>query len=511
MFAYNSELVANLTSGQPAIESDLKSYLVNNEFEILFISQNNDLFIEFFNYLDNNNCKNTLRLINDIQEIEPVELPLQKCEAILCDLQSNDLTLQLTAKLLEYCPAKTFIIGLTDGVDLSEKILNSPELLRFSGTVDISNGWEGPWAEIKKIWFAWRHPSMTSRIEDVSVDDVLQMVDSGRWTSTINIYGRSDTILSGNQKNKTKVKRGFMSFLKGKIKTAWSSDKEGVNALYDLLSIKEGHLQVMNSFIKPLGKKINGTIPEILMSYYVTLDENNAKSSDDYNTELIYDVDQNDAVTIHVETSNESPEKQNNQEPQITLFNSVDDWWRINKENLKILINNNATTQFPLRWMRERELLKLTRSAFNSRFLLFMCDSPSIIEILQMYGKEYNDKRVTGKTTPVMRLGQVTHNSLYFIFTALRKVSPIFSHYPCVLWAHSKNILPLVENAKFLNHSALIIVTPNVEEIIDLKTEIQEKVPGTCKFIPLNPDKSKSQILLEIFQTLSGISSGKGK
>jgi uncharacterized protein len=163
-------------------------------------------------------------------------------------------------------------IGLIDGPVLDETTLSLPACSRLTDFVNMQESWSDIGRHISDIRYSWGKPLMMSKIEEVPISDILQMIAIGRWNAMLQIQGRN--VLSKTPGKRTVERmRGNIYFWNGEPLAAWSSLHEGVQAVCDLLSLKQGILKATRPLSPPPFRNIRMDMQDILMSYAVNLDE----------------------------------------------------------------------------------------------------------------------------------------------------------------------------------------------------------------------------------------------
>ena len=232
--------------------------------DTLLVSRDLTLFKQLSSFLKEFEPERTPVLIDNRASFAAFEDSLKQCDVMICDIRTNYAEFELGASAIECVPVHALTIGLTDDNRCDQEVLGWPQHLRLGGIIDNRNGWFANWHQIVAIGQAWHNPLMVSRIEEVPVSDVLQMISTGRRNTIVHIEG-----YGGGEQPATKAAPllGCISFYQGEPQTAWSWRNAGIEAIFDLLSIKQGILQVIKSLCAPTIRNVFLQTEEILLAH----------------------------------------------------------------------------------------------------------------------------------------------------------------------------------------------------------------------------------------------------
>ncbi|MCX7727643.1 MAG: hypothetical protein N2053_12450, partial [Chitinispirillaceae bacterium] len=195
------------------IFSNEQSTLYGNtgDYDTLLISQDYDLFKQLISFLREFAPERKPILIDNLSSLSAFENSLNSCDIMICDISTNFTSPELTSFALESVSKKTLSVGIVNNYEKYKEILNHPLSLKLAGIIDNKNGWVTTWRKISALKKAWDNPVMVSRIEEVQVSDILQMIAACRWSSIVFIEGYTENIPSRNEK----PLRGSISFING--------------------------------------------------------------------------------------------------------------------------------------------------------------------------------------------------------------------------------------------------------------------------------------------------------
>jgi len=387
--------------------------------DILLVSYDLRLFNQLKRVLQKKYPKYSARLTQDFHELQPIEVYLSKCDVILCDIRHNLSYLTNLLKFFDLMRPQAFIVGISADCAVLDNIFNEPSALRLTDIININAGWDKILYKVDQLRVTWLDPALKSRIEDVAVADVIQMINVGNWTSIVIIHGRL-TELS------LKTIRGCIYFYNGQPETAWSSNNVGRAAVYDLLSLTRGSLQVVISLNGHFVKNLYGTVQEMLMSYYMAKDELKKYPKEEYHTEKLGV--KSDVGALRLKQLKE----------KIEIKPLLNNWWLNNAKYAQDVLTDIKEDSIPLRWMRESELEVLIKSPDGKQFLVFS-GAAWFLSIILQCGINFNPKKFTKNLFPVLRLG-LRKNYLYLIFLKEDIIIDSLKKYPWVLWTEPRKI-----------------------------------------------------------------------
>ena len=153
---------------------------VGQSYNTLVISHDRQLFTQLSSFLKEFEPDRKPLLADDVDAFTAHENSLNQCDIMICDIRSKFAAAEIGTQAIKHAPTDILSIGLTSGQEYSQEILKLPQNLRLAGILNIQSGWRSNWHQISAIKAAWHNPLMVSRIEEVPVSDVLQMISSGR-------------------------------------------------------------------------------------------------------------------------------------------------------------------------------------------------------------------------------------------------------------------------------------------------------------------------------------------
>lgn len=369
----------------------------SHQLNTLVISPDHTLFRQFSSFLKEFEPERSPILIDTTSSLSSVEHILEHCDVVLCDIRSNHSVIELGSSEMKRIPPSTLSIGLINNNECSSDVLNRPQHLRLGGIIDDRNGWLANWHQIAALRQAWCNPLMVSRIEEVPVSDVIQMISSGRWNTIVHIDGLS-AVQSGKDNLAGHQVHGCISFFQGQPQTAWSSQSAGVEAMFDLLSIRRGILQVIKNICAPTIRNVFLHTDEILLSHAVNIDE-----------------------STYIKTADPKQNSSDGPEPtQVPLLpessvahavdatSSVAGWWKTNGPGLIETIINAKPRSLPLRWMNDAEFSRLTPDRSDSKVLFLYGNTNITGRLFALAARsEFNTEKLKDtKLFPVLRLGK---------------------------------------------------------------------------------------------------------
>jgi hypothetical protein len=228
---------------------------MHNYYNILFLTDKKQIFYDFLKYLTSTNCEDNPCLINDINQIDQCDL--KKITLIICYTTFVNLAYQILNIHPHFVPIILIIPG-----DLI-KIINTNSLTRISTVVDSIPTLQAIWPTILQIQHNWKNPILQSIINGITSSDILQMISTMQLTVTARIKGKINNI----------VIKGCINFIDGKPQNAWSTNREGQEAIYELLLLDNGIFDIIKNFNTLPVVNVQGTMEEILIAYAIKLDD----------------------------------------------------------------------------------------------------------------------------------------------------------------------------------------------------------------------------------------------
>ena len=357
---------------------------------IYLLSNNRPLFEELSSLLLSQNSDYAARIIETGALSTTEQNDLCTCDMVLCDMNVNAVFDTTVTSLLDRVPAMAPVIGLETADIPTTAIAKQPSYLRLAGITNLQKGWGPAWEKIIELRKAWKSPSMHSRIEDVSPSDVLQMIGISQWTAIVRIEGSQPGLHTGTIK-------GCISFSKGLPECAWSTHNTGIEAIWELISLEHGVLDVVRRIWPGCVRNVRGTIEEILITHALGIDESHPEAD-------IAAQPQTEFIPI---PETHWPAKG----PRRTL----DLFWNKYQETIGTFITETSAKQYPLRWMKWRELERLVTSEIQTQFLVLYGDSNFILQRINRFAPALKKDKIAGDTIPVIRTGKIGQSMLYII------------------------------------------------------------------------------------------------
>lgn len=389
------------------------AHQTGHRIDTLVISHDHLLFKQFCAFLKEFEPDRKPLLVDRQTSLAGFEHALNQCDVMICDIRSNAASIELGAYAMECITPNTVSIGLISDNEYSRESLNPALHLRLGGIIDNRNGWFTNWHQIAAIKQAWHNPLMMSRIEEVPVADVFQMIAAGRWNSIVHIEGTAERQPSGS---KNKPLCGCISFYQGEPQTAWSWRSAGIEAVYDLLGIRRGVLQVMKNLCAPTIRNVFLQTDEILLSHAVALDE----------AAFLHACNRQDAASMHDEpatsvvppASSQIPVPQDEPPPVVQPtckpVPNPASWWNANGAALCETIAGTAPQTFLLRWMTDDELRRLATDRDSNGVLLLYGAHQELSRIFLAVARGFTmEKMLQPGLFPVARIGRGKGQFLY--------------------------------------------------------------------------------------------------
>ncbi len=441
-----------------------KSPVSNSDFNTLLLSGDHDLFEQMADYLSQHDRERTLKCLDDITEVQPIELWLGKCDILICDLRSDCSLLETASILIESAPIQLMAIGLCNGSKAHERVFSSDEGARLTDIVSIQDEWKGTWRHISSIRSSWNNPLMVSKIEDVPVSDILQMISIGRWNSMVQIQGRTSISKELTTRNAERI-RGSIFFWNGEPLAAWSSQHTGVQAICDLLSLKQGILKVIRPLKAPPFRNIRTDMQDILISYAVTLDESFKQP---VHPPKDFEEAVEDSLRAQQRTASpppDGPHKVNDgtieplrpqESPRLHSF------WRRSTAVGEALITAEPRS-LPLRWMKTGDLQRLALPDNQSMFLVLRAPREFLLPMLELCAREFSNNKLDDGNIPVIRLGRQGKNYLYMASLELLADCPPLNAFPCAVYAQADRVSETLQLVAPFGHPVTAVLVPDLE------------------------------------------------
>jgi hypothetical protein len=421
----------------------------NSESIIYFFSTKRPLYEDFSSLLQSQNSGHTARFI-DTNENFPADVEaFRKCDMVLCDMNETILFKSETTGLIERVPAIVPMIGLETADTLSATFAEYPSYLRLAGIASLKKGWGAAWEKIVEMRKAWKSPYMHSRIEDVSPSDVLQMIGVSQWTAIVRIEGTQMNASDTGGRGGGTIK-GCISFCKGLPDCAWSNNHSGMEAIWELLSLRHGVLDVVRRIWSGCIRNIHSTIEEILIAHALGVDESYPETGSDRVTPAA------PLPSPVIRWPEHGPKR------------TLDGFWNRNRAAIARMLATADSGPFPLRLMKWRELERLVVSEIQTLFLIVYGDGPFVQGYMEYFSNDIGSDRLSSEAIPVIRLGKIGHAGLYIIgLRTLDTGMRILNRFPFII-EHGGGEKPGCLDMLLKNHArAAIIIADDADACIE--------------------------------------------
>ena len=235
---------------------------------ILYLTGHNRYYKKFNNYLNKSGIDYNLLVADNLFDLIGYGSYLDSCNIIFCDLFFNKILLEDAADVLDRAPQSAFIIGLTKSDTVPPELYETPSALRITDIYKISSGWKYIWNKIEETRAFIEAPVLTLHINEIPISELLEVIKDQKWTSLITVYDHTLSLSS-------KDIRGCIYFHEGQPETAWSTNNQGIPAIYDFLSLTDGVVKVFHISQGHIIKNLNKSIQEIMMTFYAKCDQYN--------------------------------------------------------------------------------------------------------------------------------------------------------------------------------------------------------------------------------------------
>lgn len=447
-----------------------------NCFDTLFVSHDYDLFGQFTSYLKEHAPDRKPLLTKDLTTFAPFEDTLHQCDVMICDIRSNYSALEIGAKALEHAPTGILTIGLSNNRSLTREMLSLPHCLGLAGVIDTKDGWSSNWNEISAIKYAWQHPLMVSRIEEVPVGDVLQMIAAGRWSTIVVIDGYYASTTTAAPTSDQHI-RGCISFHQGEPQTAWSSRGIGTQAIFDLLSTKRGVLQLIKNLGSPSLRNVDRETEELLISHAVALDEsknfhekhnsvNNPPCALEATAETVLTEPDMLPAAVEATTPQTAPEHpQNPSEPGAGFSDSqpTKAWWKRHGNRFLEIIAAATPQSFPLRWMQQDELKRMAHEHTGTEFFVIYGNGQALTTFFTACARNFSTEKMHLENNyPVFRIGRSQESCLYFVGIGINESCSFVNECHCAILFSGENDQAFVEQLQQRHHASIHMINSPV-------------------------------------------------
>ncbi|MBD3344718.1 MAG: hypothetical protein GF401_06615 [Chitinivibrionales bacterium] len=420
------------------------SLTMSNEFDILLLSPEKALYNQFTTFVENSNAECTVKYSGDLSDFQSLESNLQKCGVVLCDIRSGYSFLEAGARALECAPNHAFTLALKNGTRLPHEALELPSSLRLSGIINIKEGWESNWENITKIRTSLYRPLMASRIEDVPVSDVLQMIAIGGWSAVVRIDGcivEKDV----DDTNCLERIRGGISFQSGVPTTAWSSHHIGIEAIYELLSLNHGILRVIKHAWIPDVRNLHWPMEQILLSYAFSIDQSQTKSwSTTINLDKLNCIEEHVGAERTEPVSSSAENKKSHSAAQSKIVSGRKGHSARNP--LESMVASIEPGTLPLRWMSNADIADLKMLSARNMILTVRAEDSLLSSFFGVLSKKFSPDKLSGNSFPVIRLGRTGGVCYYLAGIGMQKECEILNGSPTVLYTETKNASSFVQD-----------------------------------------------------------------
>lgn len=453
-------------------------YNIIEDYDTLLISQDYDLFKQLISFLREFAPERKPILIDNPSSLSAFENSFNSCDIMICDISTNSTVPELTSFALDSVSKKTLSVGIVNSYEKCKESLAHPLTLKLAGIIDNKNGWVTTWRKISALKKAWDNPVMISRIEEIHISDILQMIAACRWSSIVFIEGYTENMPSKNEK----PLRGSISFLNGEPHTAWSWKNIGVEAIFDLLSIKEGFLQVMKNLSPTPVRNVYLQMDEILLSHAVSIDEQLALSQNNCPNISLPVLEEHISLPPSTKSLILETLSQNKQEPEISKLGKNDLLQLKSKDNNIIIdtIKKSTPHSFFLRWMNEEELRRiidmlLSQGEETSNCIVCYGNEHVLSRFFSSCAKGFAADKLQSKLwIPVMRCGVSLDKCLYFAGLDLDEEYSYLNTLPCMVFISSSSDWEEAERKIFNRHKKIFVLSEINTENISSKTTTKD-------------------------------------
>ncbi|MFH0881109.1 MAG: DUF4388 domain-containing protein [Lentisphaerota bacterium] len=416
----------------------------------------------FFKY-EQPDCR--VGYINGPDKLKPVLQRLMPEGLLLYDLRNGAPEVASGhLKAWDHIKEKVVVIGLSDSEDLPAHCEVGP-WIRLDAVISVAHPAVDNWARMQNIRNALKTPLMSLRIEDVSVSDILQLLGMSERSSNVVIRGRvHDT---------SPWMEGRLFFQKGLLEFAVTSHHAGDKAVFDLLALRQGTIEVLPCFWLPGRSNIRVSLDKLLLDFAVGYDEAAAQeAADETHTgeELVPSDESTAAGAIDIaaalaagtwgsHSQRDIPDRFQGVFP-IHMFRSR--WADLPQECLERL-DGAGEGALPLDWISPMELSICLDQHPGLRVVSLRGSLEFLICMMSSWHDQFNIDRFVEGFRPVIRLGDHDDDAVWFVGDLDEQPLEVLSDYPCAVWTEPRESdLTLRRNAA-KGHPAVVLMTSDIK------------------------------------------------
>ncbi len=397
------------------------------------------------------------RLLRNSEEVYDSGTAVAAGRLVLCEPGFDVRLLEAAAWTIDVTEAFAPVYVLRCSDDAARPLTGCPGFLRVCGVVNYTKGWSDAWKRLSGLWAAWRSPFLSSRIEDVSVSDVLQMVGVGGWTCAVRIDGAAGRHALEERREAT---RGCLYFSKGVPEYAWSSGHAGSEAVKELLAVRHGALHVFRRAWAPPLCNLKATVEELLLAHAVEQDESTAGVETDAGVgvrigsvrEEMISGRRNDLSPDEEELScgMSRAEHGNGDNSPDAAVRPLDQWWRAESRTIGSAFRTCTGKPFPLRWMSHRELMRLITDRERRRFISLVGERTFLERVIEHCAGDADRSMFDTAAVPVLRVGRFDSVCLYVVGLLGESEVPVLPEYsPCIAYAPSEEVAAKIRRMRY--------------------------------------------------------------
>lgn len=378
--------------------------------------------------------------VANIQFADNDDIPIKrgahkKYDTIICHVDPEGRTLHRAIKTANDLEHFVPVLGLQDSISNNIKSSDFAEYEKLCGIFGIDKGLAYVWEQIEAVLEIWATPAMKSHLDEIPLSDVLQMVSASQRTSIVRISGFHSDIGADS------LTRGCISFVNGQPQIAWSTRNNGIDAIYELLALDMGVLELIKPLPFPAKRNLFQQVDQILFTYAIHHDEllHNQKKADLQEPDIV----SNEMVAAEsgkteIGTIPPPAQHQDPQWPSPAIsghpidFLKVDRWWYTAKETLgRIIISKGDSENFLVRWMTQAALAESIKRVDSPRVIVFA--GTAAVSILTGFAHILAPKKISG-VGPVLRKGRIEGATFYLAgIESLIDLDAVFHNSPCVI------------------------------------------------------------------------------
>lgn len=367
-----------------------------------------------------------------------------KSQYIIVDLDGPDELLFKAARCLHYTSGKCFLVGITENYSSLEEKKKLSAYLRIWEVLEYELGGLVPLFEgFENLDQRWNTPNLLSKIGSIGFADILQLNEGNLSPKIISVSGEV---------------KGCVVLDDGKPQMAWSSGRVGVEAIYELLSLKEAEVRIVEAEGVQYIENIYFGLHDILLSYCVADDSGGAAElmgePEDWVASYLHLEDVIADTDIHLD--------------EVELHPYIKEKsFEMKRASCRMILYDFD------------EFIKEKKEVVDQ--LLIIYDFSSLNLVYQALGQELLlGAEEVERICKLEWFDEVSGRTLCYWLVNEQAVNSNFLAIPTLIWVGSKKLVNLLNILNEQRFRQAFLLLPQTEHVSEIKEEIEKRYGHFC-------------------------------